>query len=89
MEIEVGFGKGLFLLNSAQARPAVNFVGIEIARKYQLFTATRIAKRRLQKFNGVPARTFYLHLKECEYRFNNRTQNLTRELLKLLVRYPL
>src|SRR5438445_7250492 len=44
----VGFGKGLFLLNSAQARPAVNFVGIEIARKYQLFTATRIAKRRLQ-----------------------------------------
>jgi transposase len=47
------------------------------------------AKRRLQKFNGVPARTFYLHLKECEYRFNNRTKNLTRELLKLLVRYPL
>ncbi|MEP6741687.1 MAG: IS1595 family transposase [bacterium] len=47
------------------------------------------AKRRLQKFNGVPGRTFYLHLKECEYRFNNRTGNLTRELLKLLVCYPL
>jgi transposase len=47
------------------------------------------SKRRLQKFNGVPERTFYLHLKECEYRFNNRTRNLTRELLGLLVRYPL
>ena len=47
------------------------------------------AKRRLQKFNGVPGRTFYLHLKECEYRFNNGTRNLSRELLKLLVRYPL
>ena len=47
------------------------------------------AKRRLQKFNGVPGRTFYLHLKECEFRFNNRTSNLTRELLKLLVRDPL
>ena len=47
------------------------------------------AKRRLQKFNGVPGRTFFLHLKECEYRFNNRTKNLTRELLRLLVRYPL
>jgi len=47
------------------------------------------AKRRLQKFNGVPARTFYLHLKECEYRFNNRDNNLARELLKLLERYPL
>ena len=47
------------------------------------------AKRRLQKFNGVPGRTFYLHLKECEYRFNNRTNNLSRELLNLLVRYPL
>lgn len=47
------------------------------------------AKRRLQKFNGVPARTFYLHLKECEYGFNNRDNNLARVLLKLLERYPL
>jgi transposase len=47
------------------------------------------AKRRLQKFNGVPVRTFYLHLKECEYRFNNRDNNLARELLRLLERYPL
>ena len=47
------------------------------------------AKRRLQKFNGVPARTFYLHLKESEYRFNKRNQNLLRELLELLKRHPL
>ena len=47
------------------------------------------AKRRLQKFNGVPARTFYLHLKECEYRFNTRNKDLSRLLLKLLERYPL
>ena len=45
VEIEVGFGKGLFLLTAAQARPDVNFVGAEIVRKYQLFTATRLAKR--------------------------------------------
>lgn len=47
------------------------------------------AKRRLQKFNGVPAETFYLHLKECEYRFNHRHDNLYQELLRLLRRYPL
>jgi transposase len=47
------------------------------------------AKRRLQKFNGVPARTFYLHLKECEYRFNNRNKELSELLLKLLGRHPL
>lgn len=47
------------------------------------------AKRRLQKFNGVPGRTFYLHLKECEYRFNKRNKNLSRELLHLLICYPL
>jgi tRNA (guanine-N7-)-methyltransferase len=46
-EIEVGFGKGLFLLTSALARPDTNFLGIEIARKYQLFSATRMAKRGL------------------------------------------
>ncbi|HVS38974.1 MAG TPA: tRNA (guanosine(46)-N7)-methyltransferase TrmB [Gemmataceae bacterium] len=47
VEIEIGFGKGLFLLTAAQARPDVSFVGVEIVRKYQLFTATRLAKRGL------------------------------------------
>jgi tRNA (guanine-N7-)-methyltransferase len=47
VELEVGFGKGLFLLTAAQAAPTVSFVGVEIVRKYQLFTATRLAKRAL------------------------------------------
>jgi tRNA (guanine-N7-)-methyltransferase len=47
VEVEVGFGKGLFLLNAATANPQVNFLGVEIGRKYQLFTATRLAKRGL------------------------------------------
>jgi transposase-like protein len=47
------------------------------------------AKRRLQKFNGVSEQTFYLHLKESEYRFNHRKENLFRLLIKLLERYPL
>ena len=47
------------------------------------------AKRRLQKFNGVPSHTFNLHLKECEWRFNNRHANLYQELLKLLRTNPI
>ena len=47
------------------------------------------AKRRLHKFNGVSKHTFYLHLKECEWRFNNRSKNLYLELLKLLRENPL
>jgi tRNA (guanine-N7-)-methyltransferase len=47
VEIEIGFGKGLFLINAAPARPQANFLGIEIERKYALFTATRLAKRGL------------------------------------------
>ncbi len=59
-EIEVGCGKGLFLLNSALAHPEINFLGIELDRKYQLFAATRIAKRKLVnvRFAGADARTF-------------------------------
>jgi tRNA (guanine-N7-)-methyltransferase len=45
VEIEVGFGKGLFLLTESAAHPEVNYLGIEIERKYQMFTATRLAKR--------------------------------------------
>lgn len=47
VEIEVGCGKGLFLITAATACPNVNFLGIEIVRKYQLYTATRVAIRRL------------------------------------------
>jgi tRNA (guanine-N7-)-methyltransferase len=59
VEIEVGFGKGLFLLTSAQANPEVNYLGIEIARKYQLFTATRMAKRQLKNVRLVKADARY------------------------------
>jgi tRNA (guanine-N7-)-methyltransferase len=48
VEIEVGFGKGLFLVTTAAAHPEVNFLGIEIARAYQLFAATRMARRDLK-----------------------------------------
>ncbi len=47
VEIEVGCGKGLFILNAALTCPNVNFFGIEIVRKDQLDTATRIAIRKL------------------------------------------
>ena len=47
VEVEVGFGKGLFLLTSALDAPSVNFFGIEIVRKLQLYTATRMAVRNL------------------------------------------
>lgn len=47
VEIEVGMGKGLFLLTQALARPDVSFFGIEVVRKYQLYAATRFAIRKL------------------------------------------
>jgi tRNA (guanine-N7-)-methyltransferase len=45
VEIEVGFGKGMFLLHASQARPDVNFFGVEIERKYVVVTAARLAKQ--------------------------------------------
>jgi tRNA (guanine-N7-)-methyltransferase len=64
VELEVGFGKGLFLLTAAQALPAVNFVGVEIVRKYQLFAATRLAIRGLRnvRLACADARLF---LRDC------------------------
>ena len=47
------------------------------------------AKGRLIKFHGVPESTFYLHLKECEFRFNYRDKDLYKMLLKMFRKYPL
>jgi len=48
VEVEVGFGKGLYLTNAGEARPETNFLGVEIVRKFQLYAATRLALRRLR-----------------------------------------
>ena len=47
LEVEVGSGKGLFLRTAAAARPEVDFLGVEIARRYAAFTAAALAKRNL------------------------------------------
>jgi transposase len=48
-----------------------------------------LAKRRLARFCGVPKRTFYLHLKETEFRFNHRNNNLYKVLSDFLRKDPL
>lgn len=43
-----------------------------------------VAKVRLTKFRGLKPSYFNLHLKECEWRFNNRHNNLYKIMLQLL-----
>lgn len=48
VEIEIGFGKARFLLKSASGRPEVNFLGVELSRKWY-----RDGKRRIEKAGGM------------------------------------
>ncbi|MCA9247969.1 MAG: tRNA (guanosine(46)-N7)-methyltransferase TrmB [Planctomycetales bacterium] len=45
LEIEVGTGKGLFLQRASEVFPDHDFLGIEVARKYARFAASRLAKK--------------------------------------------
>ena len=47
------------------------------------------AKHRLAKFHGMKKCTFHLHLKETEFRFNQRKNNLYKVLLSILRKDPL
>ena len=47
------------------------------------------AKTRLAKFKGINKKSFNLHLKESEFRFNNRDKNLSKVLLKMFREEPL
>ena len=47
------------------------------------------AKTRLSRFRGMNKNTFLLHLKECEFRFNNRGENLYLTILNILRKNPL
>ena len=42
------------------------------------------AKRRLAKFNGIASHKFNLYLKECEFRFNFRNDDLYAIMLSIL-----
>ena len=44
VHIEIGTGKGTFLLNQARAKPGDNFLGIEWARKYYRYAVDRIGR---------------------------------------------
>lgn len=46
-EVEIGFGKGRYLLRRAALEPAARFLGIEIAGEYFRLVARRVARRRL------------------------------------------
>jgi transposase-like protein len=81
--VDVGYAEHLRVSRSddefANERSHIN--GIESFWSY--------AKRRLAKFNGVPRHTFYLYLKETEFRFNRRRDYLYQALHKLLRNNPL
>jgi tRNA (guanine-N7-)-methyltransferase len=47
LEIEIGSGKGTFLVQQAALRPEVNYLGIEWARAYYRYAADRVRRREL------------------------------------------
>ncbi|MFA5688099.1 MAG: IS1595 family transposase [Kiritimatiellales bacterium] len=48
-----------------------------------------MAKVRLSKFRGIHKSTFYLHLKECEFRLNHHHEDLYQILLKMFRKRPI
>ncbi len=44
VQIEIGTGKGTFILHEARARPEVDFIGIEWSRPFYLFAVDRIGR---------------------------------------------
>lgn len=45
-----------------------------------------LSKNRLQKFRGLQLTSVYLHVKECEFRYNNRHHNLQELVLEILLK---
>ncbi|MFQ5590311.1 MAG: tRNA (guanosine(46)-N7)-methyltransferase TrmB [Phycisphaerae bacterium] len=62
-ELEIGCGKGGFLLSRAQARPNVRLLGIEWANKYYRYCADRMARRRISNVRVMrtDAKVFVMH----------------------------
>ncbi len=55
VELEIGTGKGTFLLERARQRPEVNFLGIEYAKAYGLYAADRFRRHSLKNARMICA----------------------------------
>lgn len=59
VEIEVGSGKALFLINASRELPEHHFLGIEISGKYARLCALRVAKRDLRNVRIIQTDAHY------------------------------
>jgi tRNA (guanine-N7-)-methyltransferase len=55
VHIEVGSGKGTFLVNQARAHPKIDFLGIEWARKYYRYAVDRMGRWGLKNVRLIRA----------------------------------
>ncbi|HVS16804.1 MAG TPA: hypothetical protein VMV46_23070 [Thermoanaerobaculia bacterium] len=59
-EVEIGFGKGRYLLRRASEEPAVRFLGVELVGEYFRLAARRAARRRLDNLVLLQGEAQYL-----------------------------
>ena len=79
--VDVGFDKHFRVNHSANEFAKNKTVHINGIESFWSFT-----KRRLVKFNGVKE-YFWLHLKECEWRWKRNEKELQKDLIKILHKY--
>jgi tRNA (guanine-N7-)-methyltransferase len=59
-EVELGFGKGRYLLARAPADPGRRFLGVEVAHEYFALAARRLARKRLANLALLHGEALYL-----------------------------
>ncbi len=59
-EVEIGFGKGRYLIARAEREPARRFLGIEVANEYFRILVDRARRRRLGNLLAVRGEALYL-----------------------------
>jgi tRNA (guanine-N7-)-methyltransferase len=62
VEVEIGSGKGGFLIEAAKSRPSHNFLGIEYVEKFALYIADRVVRHGLTNVRILSADASHLFI---------------------------
>ena len=76
LEIEIGCGRGMFIIKSARENPGMNYLGIEMSARFFRMLKERVQKSAAQEYQDHTRRGWFYFKEVCAGKFSRSSSHL-------------